>query len=182
MNPFLIVRRIHGREYFHAIFPHIFPVLIMMDDDTYYNMQLFVQAFKSIDNSVSLAIAGCRVRSPARIINYTFPFGGYGFIVSRGWLEKMTKPILCPRDTKYCHLIRRTNHIGERKVFQNGMTLADLSYAYSIHQPFDQYRNWTTGFCLHSDWCVLCISIVHGNCRPFTNLNFLFFVKGCMGT
>lgn len=126
-----------------------------MDDDTYYNMKLFVEHFRNVDSSESIAIAGCRVRSPPKLINWTFPFGGYGLVVSKGWLKRMDRPIVCPRDVEYCRFIRQTNHIGERGVFNSGMTLADLSYAYALHQPFDQYRNWTTGFCLHSDWYVL---------------------------
>lgn len=129
-------------------------VLILMDDDTYYNMKLVTEIFRSIDSSTARAMAGCRVRSPTKLINFTFPFGGYGFIVSKGWLKKVTKPILCPRDADYCRFIRRTNHLGEKEVFQNGMTLADLAYAYATHQPYEHYRNWTNGFCLHSDWYV----------------------------
>ncbi|CAJ1953248.1 unnamed protein product [Cylindrotheca closterium] len=126
--------------------------LIIMDDDTYYNMKLFVEHFRKVDSSKSIAIAGCRVRSPTKLINWTFAFGGYGLVVSMGWLKRMDRPIMCPRDDEYCRFIRQKNHIGEREVFKSGMTLADLSYAYALHQPFEQYRNWTTGFCLHSDW------------------------------
>lgn len=117
-------------------------------------MKLFEEHFSNLDSSDSHAVAGCRVRSPTKQINWTFAFGGYGLVVSKGWLKRMVRPISCPRDVDYCRFIRQKNHIGEKEVFRNGMTLADLSYAYTLHQPFGKYRNWTTGFCLHSDWYV----------------------------
>ena len=121
-------------------------------------MKLFEEHFSNLDSSESHAVAGCRVRSPTNKINWTFAFGGYGLVVSKGWLKEMVRPIICPRDLDYCRFIRQGNHIGEREVFRSGMTLADLSYAYALHQPFANYRNWTTGFCLHSDWYVFRVS------------------------
>ena len=128
--------------------------LMIIDDDTYYNMKLFADHFGPMDSSEPIAVAGCRVRSPIDKINFTIPFGGYGTTVSKGWLEKLVKPISCPRDSNYCNAIQVANHIGEKAVLKNEMTIAELMYAYSTFQPFHERETWTTGFCLHSDWYV----------------------------
>jgi hypothetical protein len=135
--------------------------LIIMDDDTYYNMQLFQEHFQVHypNSSEPIAVAGCLVRSPIHEINFTIPFGGYGFTLSRGYLQHMMRPIQCPRDHDWCHAIRRTSHLDERPLFQNGMTLTDLLHAYATNQPFVDFSNWTTGFCLHSDWYVTLLSM-----------------------
>lgn len=44
------------------------------------------------------------------------------------------------------------NQIGERHLFQDGMSISDLQKAYATWQPYAKYKEWTTGFCLHSDW------------------------------
>jgi hypothetical protein len=44
------------------------------------------------------------------------------------------------------------NQIGEKALFKDGMSVSDLQNAYTTFQPFTKYAEWTTGFCLHSDW------------------------------
>ena len=48
------------------------------------------------------------------------------------------------------------NAIGESHLFESGMSLADVLYAYAIDQPFENAKHWnanhSTGFCMHSDW------------------------------
>jgi len=44
------------------------------------------------------------------------------------------------------------NQIGERDLFVDGMSVSDLQAAYATFQPFAKYKEWKTGFCLHSDW------------------------------
>ena len=71
---------------FYRTHPELPDYLIIMDDDTYYNIDHF-EAFMTMnikDPSVAYAIAGCMVRSRVREVNFTFPFGGYGIIFSRG--------------------------------------------------------------------------------------------------
>lgn len=128
--------------------------LIILDDDTYYNLPLFHEYFQKHhpNSSKPLAVAGCRVRSPVHKINFTIPFGGYGLTLSKGYLTNLIRPIHCPEDEVMCHAIRRRSHLNEREVFQDGMSVADLMHAYIIHQPYVNFSSWTTGFCLHSDW------------------------------
>lgn len=71
---------------FYRTHPELPDYLIIMDDDTYYNID-HVEAFMTtnmMDPSIAYAIAGCMVRSRVREVNFTFPFGGYGMIFSRG--------------------------------------------------------------------------------------------------
>lgn len=151
-----VIRYYKKQQQLQSSQPVLPDYLIIMDDDTYYNMQLFQEHFQAqySNSSVPIAIAGCMVRSPIQAINFTIPFGGYGFILSRGYIEQMMRPIHCPNDHDWCYAIKRINHIDERPLFRNGMTLADLMHAYATNEPFAQFSNWTTGFCLHSDWYV----------------------------
>ena len=93
--------------------------LIIMDDDTYYNLPLFHEYFQRHypNSSKSVAVAGCRVRSPIDKINFTIPFGGYGLTLSKGYLSNLLRPIHCPEDQAMCRAIRRTNHLDERIFF-----------------------------------------------------------------
>lgn len=62
----------HYRDHDQEL-PHYF---IIMDDDTYYNMELFQENFEIQNHSVPSIIAGCLVRLPIHQVNFTFPFGG----------------------------------------------------------------------------------------------------------
>ena len=42
--------------------------------------------------------------------------------------------------------------MGELKYFQNGMSLLDLIYKYVHTERYRDVANWTSGFCMHSDW------------------------------
>ena len=126
--------------------------LIVMDDDTFYNMDVFTRHFASMNSSDPLAMAGCMIRSPIRTINFTIPFGGYGFIMSRGSLKMMRENIHCDQRPELCRVIMEDSQLGEAPLFREGMSLIELIYKYAIDQPFTNVKEWKTGFCLHSDW------------------------------
>jgi hypothetical protein len=44
------------------------------------------------------------------------------------------------------------NQIGEKALFKDGMSVSDLQAEYATFQPYTKYKEWTTGFCFHSDW------------------------------
>jgi hypothetical protein len=140
-------------------FPNQF---IIMDADTYFDMEQFQTAFQPTNSSIPLATAGCRFRAPIHMINFTFAYGGFGTIFSRGALERWTEPIDCPRTKELCDRVQE-NQAGEKHVFKNGMSPLQLMFAVTTWQPYSQFRNWTgTGFCWHSDWYVpsLCVCVV----------------------
>mmetsp|Transcript_111 Transcript_111/g.271 ORF Transcript_111/g.271 Transcript_111/m.271 type:complete len:424 (+) Transcript_111:240-1511(+) len=151
--------------------------LIVMDDDTYFNMEMFQESFQSFDSSINMYYAGCLVRSPIHQINFTFPFGGYGSILSRGTLVNLFRPIHCAFTNRsispsfdittntatnknftydpeaICTRIKEDN-VGEKRYFRNGMNIVQLMYAYSSSERYVNIKNWTSGFCMHSDWAV----------------------------
>ena len=153
--------------------------LILLDDDTYFNIEKFQQMLVSdqaalnakqyqyqhqhqrqqtVSSDLSPRVfAGCLVRYPIHIQNFTFPFGGYGTIFNRASLERLLRPMHCPQDTEFCTQLEE-NIWGEKNLFQNGMTLIELMQAFVSNMPFrDKARGlWkgTDGFCAHSDWMV----------------------------
>jgi len=146
--------------------------LVVMDDDTYMNMDIFQDYFTRNDDdrrdlysnsSIPMAIAGCMVRSPVRDIHLTIPFGGYGMILSKGYIQRTITPIHCNdlnsaasdadiADTALCRVIRDVSPLKEAALFSDGMTIAELVYVYATNQPYPEYKKWKVGFCLHSDW------------------------------
>jgi hypothetical protein len=134
--------------------------LIIMDDDTYYNMdQVTEHLTKTVRKGTPVAFAGCMFRIPIREINFTFPFGGWGLIYSGATLRNLIRPIRCTNEgldhdtflNGSCHVLQ-VNHIDEREVFREGMSLGELIDAYVAWQPYSDFRNWSKGFCLHGDW------------------------------
>jgi hypothetical protein len=143
--------------------------LILLTDRTYYNMKVFPEVLSSFhramnsttagsfDPSKPVAIAGCinsdryRIKKGRR---FTAPILGFGLILSRGVLENLSQPIRCNLPTgnsPFCNSIAESP-IGESKVFREGMTVADLMLAYADFDHFDQFQNWTTGYCLEAEW------------------------------
>jgi hypothetical protein len=123
--------------------------LIIMDDDTYYNMELFYEYFWHRDASDLEVLAGCLMRLPG---NFTAPYGGYGSVFSRGSLAKLLLPIECPSadDQATCDRLQ-DNLVGELRHFRNGMSLIDLFHAYVSAERYRDVDRWSAGFCMHSD-------------------------------
>lgn len=68
--------------------------LFLQDDDTYYNMVQTESFLKDKDPSIPLAEAGCLIRL-YESDNFSFPWGGFGFILSRGAIDNLIRPIYC---------------------------------------------------------------------------------------
>ena len=51
--------------------------LLIVDDDTYINMDWFTQQYRGFNTSLPRADAGCLVINPAHMTNFSFPFGGF---------------------------------------------------------------------------------------------------------
>jgi hypothetical protein len=132
--------------------------LVFGDDDTYVNLEMFEdqllrapqQEVKlkglTLDDELSMVIptkdtpvvwAGCRVR---RTYNNTFPFGGFGVMISKAAIEQFIEPLYC-NDTmagfeaETCeHLTPTTKEdwwsVGESKFFKTGMIVSDLMGSY----------------------------------------------------
>ena len=167
--------------------------LIITDDDTYINLEHveeyilrqpnILQERTGISQEQSIiptqqtpiVLAGCRVRFHVHIVNFTFPFGGFGTFFSKASLERLVLPIFCEdvdeddfiRDS--CNRLKPSNAlIGESHFFSEGMSLAELLHAY--------LKN-TERFCLHGDWILgyfanfynISRHVVHGVANWFDN-------------
>jgi hypothetical protein len=123
--------------------------LIIMDDDTYYNMELFYENFRHRDASDLEISVGCLIHLP---LHFTVPYGGYGSVISRASLAKLLRPIECPSadDQAICDRLR-DNLVGELRHFRNGMSLIDLFHRYVSAERYRDVDRWSAGFCMHSD-------------------------------
>jgi hypothetical protein len=147
--------------------------MILMKDDTFYNLEVFQEILSRDYANASLpwAIAGCR----RDFFHFPFaaPVSDLGFILTRGSLQRLIRPIHCPPDKDQQHIHReqpdhdrwvnetetnrcravQASRIREGPMFQEGMTVADLMYAYVTHHPPLELKYCTRNtFCDHSDW------------------------------
>jgi hypothetical protein len=133
--------------------------LFVIDDDSFMNVEDIIETLEEFyPSNVSHTVAGCRYTYP-RKIHFSFAYGGFGSYLTKAAIEKLMRPIYCatattPKDefTKLACWRLEQNHIGEAQYFRDGMSIADLMYAYSVRLPFTKVREWNgTGYCLHSD-------------------------------
>jgi hypothetical protein len=148
--------------------------LVIVDDDTYMNMKYLMDALpQQYPSHESFIITGCRMTHPKRI-QFTFPYGGFGTILSQRAIENLMRPIHCPDynaqqhqpptnfflnatqndlfETMACWRLKQ-NLFGEQRFFEDGMSVLDLMYAYSSGLLFTKVNEWKNGidFCFHSD-------------------------------
>jgi hypothetical protein len=159
--------------------------LLLLDDDTYYNMKLLSAYLEGKDPQIPYVTVGCRVNVCRG--KRVHPHGGFGTLFSKGSLARLLRPIYCinkmpshsmpnslatsitnttknDKETAFlwwegtitygervCKTIER-NLIKERPHFKDGMSIVDLMEAYALAQPFENHKEWDTGFCLNSDW------------------------------
>jgi hypothetical protein len=127
--------------------------MIIMDDDSYYNMNKFQKHFSLEGASRARAIAGCRIKFS---LQFSGPFGGFGLIFSRSMLQNLMSPIDCSPLNTSDDLCGRLalNRIGEYPVFQKltSGSLVEMMKVYADQSPYRDHNQWTTGYCLHSDW------------------------------
>jgi Fringe-like len=138
--------------------------LIVADDDTYANMDYLVNNIPAMYPTFEAHIVtGCRIIHPKNI-HFSFPFGGFGTIITRKAIENLIQPIFCRSshgdadrlasafNQMACWRLNQ-NLVGEKSFFRDGMSVLDLIYAYSSGLMFSQVDNWANGvgFCFHSD-------------------------------
>lgn len=149
--------------------------LVVMDDDTYYNMEQVADGLVSLRKEQyeqfqddSMVLAGCTIRSRLKHFKWSFPFGGWGTIFSKSALETLLEPLHCGNATndsdafqgsensnslsaRFCPKLQK-DRIGEYQVYEDGMSLASVMHAYVRKEPYADHARWDLGFCLHSDW------------------------------
>lgn len=112
--------------------------LILQDDDTFWNLDRLSVVLNEKTSHRPLVLAGCLIRLPGLWI----PHGGFGLVLNQALLQELTTPAT----------FLTTNDFEEQSLLKPTMTLIDLMHAYVKAQPFAGYKNWTSGFCVHSDW------------------------------
>mmetsp|Transcript_8175 Transcript_8175/g.13203 ORF Transcript_8175/g.13203 Transcript_8175/m.13203 type:complete len:216 (+) Transcript_8175:2-649(+) len=100
---------------------------------------------------------GCLVFAPpAKLIQFSFPFGGWGTFFSRGAIERLIMPLHCstkkdsanrsPFEEGACRRLNSVDdyHLQESPFFNEGMSISDLMAAFA--------GVTTSPYCMHSDW------------------------------
>jgi hypothetical protein len=134
--------------------------LVIIDDDSYVNMELVEDYLAGIYNSSDAnIIAGCLIRYMDSPI--TIPWGGFGTVLSKGALQNLARRVDCNKsslqqqgDEFIVNACQRLDEdlFGEKRYFQNSMNVGELIHAYVSTEKFTDYQKWTDrGFCLHSD-------------------------------
>lgn len=143
--------------------PEMLPeYLILLDDDGYYNMDWFLRFAQERDPSIPAAYAGCLVEKPHHLANFSFPYGGFGTVYSRGTILNLIRPLHCRGDgsgmdefmNHACAQIQR-NMFGEQESFLEGMSVSDLMGAHATRADFadvEKFKRAKYPFCLHGDW------------------------------
>mmetsp|Transcript_29810 Transcript_29810/g.72236 ORF Transcript_29810/g.72236 Transcript_29810/m.72236 type:complete len:535 (+) Transcript_29810:205-1809(+) len=139
--------------------PKLPDYVLMMDDDTWFNMDLLLPVLKSkvAPNSLPAVVAGCLISLHYPNIGDTkmqYPWGGFGTIINRATIVNMLRPIQCnSRDKDLCDWIAQ-DRLMEYQIFQQDqtMSLLELMYRYTFYQPYADVENWKeVGYCFHSD-------------------------------
>lgn len=132
--------------------------ILFKDDDTYFDLVAFEQRVQSfgLNSSDAQIHAACLFRRDG-YLKWAFPYGGFGTVFTRGSLQRLIRPIFCrndrtvrgPGDDTFtqgvCDSIHR-NRIGERPLFREGMSVAELFHDYSALKMFCLHSDWLTGY------------------------------------
>ena len=163
-------RSTHGLEVNASLLPDY---LIVGDDDTWMNWPAVQATLPQLYPSHEpRAVAACLVRWGPHSDHFTFPFGGYGIVLTRPVLWNLLRPLNCskfhasssssPRESKppfshpddfealVCWRLQQ-NGIGEQAFYRPGSSLLDILYDYSVVAPYLSQKRQHS-FCLHSDW------------------------------
>lgn len=132
--------------------------LFIIDDDSYINVNASLETLQSFHpEEEPHVVSGCRYNYP-QTLHFTFPYGGFGSILTRKAIENLVQPIHCnapkPDDfTRSACWRLDQNIIDEKQFFREGMSVADLMFSYSSGLPFTTVDKWKNriGYCFHSD-------------------------------
>jgi hypothetical protein len=132
--------------------------LLIIDDDTYVNVdRITATVHEHYPVHETHVVAGCLFTRLGKL-KFTFPFGGFGSILTKAAIQRLMQPINCNNTldmddfTRHACWRLQLNLVGERQYFEDGMSVGDLMYKYSAELPFTGAQTWTNaGYCFHSD-------------------------------
>jgi len=122
--------------------------LVIVDDDTYINVELLNTFLESKNSSQPIAYSGC---SKNLITN----MGGFNLFLSKGSIERLITPLSCSTNTnsdrylmsipdweaKVCKQLEK-NVLGEFDHFYSGMSLIDIAYEFASKKNFCLFSGW----------------------------------------
>jgi hypothetical protein len=133
----------------------------LQDDDTWVGMNQMISYLPTVQSTLKpMVLAGCLVTWPLHMVNFTFPFGGYGTVMNKRALERLIQPIFChSKDRSDSHSVQvckqlQKNLAGEAIAFEDGMSVSDLMDKHAAMLPYKNFGNWTDGlgYCMLGDW------------------------------
>jgi hypothetical protein len=149
-----------GRFYRREVPKSLPDFFFIQDDDTWFGMTKLLEFLSTRNHTRPFTTAGCVVRLPFHIVNFTFPFGGFGTMMNRLSLERLIKPIYCNEASSDQHtalvcLRLKENLVGERMAFEDGMSVSDLMDRHATMHPYVYYKKWgDPGYCMLGDWVI----------------------------
>eukprot|EP00545_Synedropsis_sp_CCMP1620_P005433 CAMPEP_0119023376 /NCGR_PEP_ID=MMETSP1176-20130426/29844_1 /TAXON_ID=265551 /ORGANISM="Synedropsis recta cf, Strain CCMP1620" /LENGTH=464 /DNA_ID=CAMNT_0006978449 /DNA_START=56 /DNA_END=1450 /DNA_ORIENTATION=+ len=136
--------------------------LFVQDDDTWFGMDPLTSFLATKQSrSKPFVTAGCHVEWPFHIVNFSFPFGGFGLMLNRVAIERLIKPIYCNNShtamtdahTELVCFRLHENLAGERMAFTDGMSISDVMDRHAAMHPYRNYDDWgDPGYCMLGDW------------------------------
>ena len=132
--------------------------LLIQDDDSYFNMLKMNEFFTTLDPSRPMTEAPCLIEH-VKGWKFSYPWGGFGFILSKGAIENLIRPIYCKTkasdqfEENVCSRLEE-NLLGEARFFEEGMSVSDLMGAHVDHNLFKDYDKKGWSYCLHGDWAI----------------------------
>jgi len=165
--------------------------LFIIDDDTYLNLDAVTDTLRrDFPPTAPNLLTGCNFIFLEKKSNFTYPYGGFGSFLPRAAVQRLLQPIDCgssgsgnsseaeveaggadaggdadPFAQLACWRLQR-NAMGEKRFFQNGMSVADLMYQFAAQQPFADVENWKeSGYCFHR--CVVVLADIIVSLSPF---------------
>jgi hypothetical protein len=147
-------------QHYRATSQELPDYLLIVDDDTWLNMEsIYQNALSQYKSDTPHIVAGCLWSRPKRI-QFQFPYGGYGSLLTRAALERLLTPVDCSQQTTdfsilFCWRLEQ-NTVGEATFYKPGMSVAELMFAYASRLPFTHLHKWIngTGYCFHSDHAI----------------------------
>jgi hypothetical protein len=135
--------------------------LFIQDDDTWIGMNQMLSFLRTRNQSIPFVSAGCMVLWPLHIVNFSFPYGGFGLVLNQLAISRLIRPLYCETtnasssiwEIQNCQRIRQ-NLVGEQMAFQDGMSVSDIMDKHASMLPYRKFRRWNNdpGYCMLGDW------------------------------
>jgi hypothetical protein len=134
--------------------------LFIQDDDTWYGIHALVNFLSQRSQETPYVTAGCLIQWPVNVVNFSFPYGGFGTIFNKKAVERLIKTVFCKTATEDAHTRKvcsrlQENLAGESMAFEEGMSISDLMDRHATMHEYRKYKTWKNpGYCMLGDWVI----------------------------